>query len=581
MTSYKRINLAYLHRREDKTRIMKTTRHALVPKLITVLKEGYGLAQLRADVVAGLTVAVVALPLSMALAMASGARPDQGLITAIIGGFIISALGGSRYQIGGPAAAFIVIVLGIINQFGYDGLLLATFMAGLMMIAAGFLRLGTFVKYVPYPVITGFTSGIAAVILISQLKNLLGITFADGVHPHDMVETVSAYVASANTITLPTVSVGLGSLGLMLIIRKYRPRWPIFLIGAVAASVAVFVLKMPVATIGTAFPDLPHSLPAPRLPDMSWARIQALFPSALTIAFLSGVEALLSAVVADGMTGRRHRPNMEFVAQGVANCATALFGGITATGTIARTATNVRAGAHGPIAGMLHSAFLLAFLMVAMPLANFIPLSSLAAILVIVAWNISEVERFAHLLKAPRGERAVLLVTFLLTIFVDLAMAIKVGVIMAALLFMHRMSEQVQVRAGSHEDGEEEDDAAPASEDPLPSRKTLPAGVEVYQINGPFFFGAAGHISDVLSDLRTPPRYLILRMKGVPMMDASGAAALHAVIQKIRSQNGQIILAGIQPQPRKVLEKMGITSGDGHVTITPDFHRALEIAGAA
>ncbi len=571
---------------------MSTQRSLFVPKLISVLKEGYSLRDFRADSIAGLTVAIVALPLSMAIAIASA--PDQlpsvGLITAIVAGFLISALGGSRFQIGGPTAAFIVIVLGVVLDHGYEGMLLATLMAGLMLIAAGFLKLGSYVKYVPYPVITGFTAGIAATIFLGQLKELFGFNLSDLPHPpRDVVHQIGAYATHLQTITPNTVIIGLLTLGVMFTVRHYRPRWPVFLIGVATGALTMTIsakLGHPiegVATIGTRYGEIKATMPTLAVPEMSWTKVQEVFPSAVTIALLAGIESLLSAVVADGMTGRRHRSNIELVAQGVANCASAVVGGLPATGAIARTATNIRAGGKTPISGMLHAVFLLIIMLVAAPLTGTIPLASLAAILVIVAWNISEVERFRHLLQAPSGDRAVLISTFLLTVFVDLSTAIAIGVVMASLLFMHRMSEVVAVDTHTdllHDEGEEDEEGSKHGM-PLPTPDTLPEGVEVYQINGPFFFGAASRIADVLDDLRAPPKALILRMKGVPMMDASGVASLLAVFDKIRRHHGQIILVGVQTQPREVLAKMGIKNGKDGITLTPDFARALELAGGS
>lgn len=571
---------------------MSTQRSLFVPKLLSVLKEGYSFPDFRADVMAGLTVAIIALPLSMAIAIASAPDkdPSVGLITAIVAGFLISALGGSRFQIGGPTAAFIVIVLGVILDHGYNGMLLATLMAGIMLITAGLFKLGTYVKFVPYPVITGFTAGIAATIFLGQLKELFGFDLSDlAAPPRDVVQQIGAYTSHLATVTPETAAIGLGTLGLMLLVRHYRPRWPVFLIGVssgaltIAISAALGYQLEGVATIGSRYGELKASLPTPALPTFTWAKLQEVFPSAITIAMLAGIESLLSAVVADGMTGRRHRSNIELVAQGIANCASAVMGGLPATGAIARTATNIRAGGRSPIAGMLHAVFLLVFMLAAAPLTKNIPLASLAAILIIVAWNISEIERFRHLLQAPSGDRAVLLVTFFLTVFVDLSTAIALGVIMASLLFMHRMSEVVAVDTKTdllHDEGEEDEEGSKHGM-PLPSPKNLPKGVEVYQINGPFFFGAASRIADVLDDLRAPPKTLILRMKGVPMMDASGVASLLAVLDKIRRHKGQIILVGVQPQPREALASMGVESGKNGITLTPDFARALELAGAS
>ncbi len=556
----------------------------LVPKLWTTLHENYNLKKFATDCISGLTVAVVALPLAMAIAIASGATPAQGLITAIVGGFLVSALGGSRFQIGGPTAAFIVVVLNVILDHGYDGMLIATFIAGLILVVAGFLKLGSYVKYVPYPVITGFTSGIAATIFLGQLKELLGFNLSDlATPPRDVVHQLMAYGSHLSTVSMSTVIVGFASLAVMLTIRHFKPRWPVFLIGVLVGSFAVWIAQqlgtpLNVATIGSKFGALPTGLPMPHVPAFSFEKIQEVFPSALTIAFLAGVEALLSAVVADGMTGHHHRSNIELVAQGTANCASVMVAGLPVTGAIARTATNIRSGALTPVSGMMHAVFVLLFLMVASPLAQWIPLTSLAAILVIVAWNISEVERFRHLMLAPLGDRLVLISTFLLTIFVDLTAAIATGVVMAALLFMHRMSEVVAVTTEKNPlaDEGEEDPQHPTA--PLPEFNKLPKGVEVYQINGPFFFGAAGTINDILDEMRDHPKVLILQMRGVPMMDASGVASLMGVFDKVRRHGGQIILTGVQLQPRYVLRNMGVRNGEASISMVPDFNRALDLA---
>jgi SulP family sulfate permease len=354
------------------------------PKLATVLREGYRLADMKADVIAGLTVAIVALPLSMAIAIASGVTPDRGLYTAIVGGFLVSLLGGSRFQIGGPAGAFIVLVSATVAVHGIDGLILATFMSGLILMAVGLLRLGTFIKYIPYPVTVGFTAGIAVIILASQLKELLGLTLA-GEEPGPFLPKMAALAAALPTINLAATIVAVLVILLIVLIRRLRPRWPSYLIAVGLAAVSTWLFNLPVETIGTRFGGIPSSLPAPHLPEITVARLVELLPAALSFALLGGIESLLSAVVADSMTGRRHRSNCELVAQGVANMGSALFGGICVTGTIARTATNVRSGARGPVAGMLHSIFLLLFMLVAAPLASYIPLAALAAVLAVVA----------------------------------------------------------------------------------------------------------------------------------------------------------------------------------------------------
>jgi SulP family sulfate permease len=372
-----------------------------VPKLVTVLQEGYDLKRFLADVTAGLTVAIVALPLSMALAIASGTTPDRGLFTAIVAGFLISALGGCRFQVGGPTGAFVVIVFNVVATHGYDGLVIATLMAGLMLIVAGFAKLGTFIKYVPYPVVTGFTTGIALIIFSSQVAEVLGLQLAQ--NPAAFIEKWITYTRAIGTFEPATFAVAMTSLAAIIGCRLWRPQWPMFLIAVVLGAAAVPLLGLPVATIGSRFGDLPSMLPAPQLPEITLTRIRDLLPSAFTIAFLAGVESLLSAVVADGMTGRRHRSNCELVAQGVANLGSALFGGIPATGAIARTATNVRAGAYSPVAGIMHALFLLLFMLFLAPLAAFVPLASLGAVLIVVAWNMAEIKNFRPCSTRPRS----------------------------------------------------------------------------------------------------------------------------------------------------------------------------------
>lgn len=548
--------------------------HLFVPKLVTVLREGYGLGALKADAIAGLTVAIVALPLAMALAIASGATPEQGLWTAIIAGFLISALGGSRFQIGGPTGAFVVVVFNIIAAHGYDGLILSTLMAGGLLVLFGVARLGTFIKYVPHPVVTGFTAGIAVIIFVSQVKDLLGLAMESV--PADFPEKIAAYAAALPTAHAPTVAVAAGSLALIVGLRRWKPGLPGFLIAVAAGAVAVAALGLPVETIGSRFGALSTALPVPRLPVVTWDRVVDLVPSAFTIAFLAGVESLLSAVVADGMTGRRHRSNCELVAQGVANAASALFGGLPATGAIARTATNVRSGAHGPVAGMLHAVFVLAFLMIAAPLAAYIPLASLAAVLAVVAWNMSEADRFRHLMRAPAGDRLVLLLTFALTVLVDLTVAIEVGVVLAAVLFMHRMANAVEVQTHARIIQRDEDDFGQPVR-PVPAPADLPPGVEVYQISGPFFFGAAAKLGEVLDHIRRPPRVLILRMREVPFMDASGAHALDDFVRRCELAGTRVILATTQPPVRRVLEAMGLCDG-GRVLFAADTPAAVERA---
>ncbi len=402
------------------------------PKFWSQLREGYSLADFKADALAGLTVAIVALPLSMAIAIASGLPPERGLATAIVGGFVISLLGGSRFQIGGPAGAFIVLVAAVVGRHGVDGLVLATFMAGGIMILLGLLRLGGLIRLIPQPVLVGFTAGIAVIIFASQIKELLGLDIAK--EPAAILPKLAAIWQALPSLKPLAVLVAIASLAIIILQRRYRPTWPGLLFAVAAAAFAVWSLQLDVATIGTRFGGVPSGLPAPSLPDISVDRLIRLLPDALAIALLGAIESLLSAVVADGMTGRRHRSNGELVAQGLANMAAACFGGMPATGTIARTATNVRAGARGPASGMLHAVYLLAFMMIAAPLAYHIPLAALGAVLAIVCWNMAEKKEFAHLLTASWRTAVVLLATFLLTVFVDLIAGIGVGTVLAAIL---------------------------------------------------------------------------------------------------------------------------------------------------
>ncbi|NOT39440.1 MAG: STAS domain-containing protein [Alphaproteobacteria bacterium] len=542
-----------------------------VPKLVTVLEEGYDLARFRADIVAGLTVAIVALPLSMALAVASNTTPDRGLYTAIVAGFLISALGGCRFQIGGPTGAFVVVVFNVIATHGYDGLVLATLMAGLMLMLAGFAKLGTFVKYVPTPVVTGFTSGIALIILSSQVAEVFGLRLDR--NPSEFVEKWNAYASAMDTFQPATFAVAMASLAAIIGCRLWRPQWPMFLIAIGVGAIAVWALSLPVTTIGTRFGALPATLPMPQLPEITLMRVRELLPSAFTIAFLAGVESLLSAVVADGMTGRRHRSNSELVAQGAANIGSALFGGIPATGAIARTATNIRAGAYSPVAGIAHALFILLFLLLLAPVASFIPLASLGAVLVVVAWNMAEVKNFRHLLKAPPADRAVLITTFVLTLITDLTTAIEVGVVLAALFFMHRMANAVEISTAAKVIDDDVDDYS--RERTVYERRTdIPDDVEVFRIDGPFFFGAAARLGDVLERLRTPPKAFILRMGNVPLIDASGVAALEKFIDDAARRGTRTILCNVQPDVEQVIRALGLTTKPS-VSLAKNLQKAL------
>ena len=548
--------------------------HGYVPKLFTVLRQGYGVADFRADLVAGLTVAIVALPLAMALAIASGTTPEKGLHTAIVAGFLISALGGSRVQIGGPTAAFIPVVFNVIEKFGYGGLILCTLLAGLMLIAAGVLRLGTLMRYMPQPVVTGFTAGIAVTIFTSQVKDLLGLPLQR--LPGEFLAKWKLYLAHLGDTNLSAFALALACLGLILALRRWRPGWPAFLLAVIVGALAA--LQLPVATIGSTFGEIPSTLPTFAIPHIPFERTAELFPASFTIAFLAGVESLLSAVVADGKTGGRHRSNMELVAQGVANCASALCAGLPATGAIARTATNIRAGARSPVAGLLHAAFLLAFMLLLAPLMRYVPFAALAAVLLIVAWNMSEIERFRHLMRAPWGDRAVLLVTFVLTVAFDLTIAIEVGVVLAAFLFMHRMSESVAVE--SHVELVESDAEEVSGESETEQRGKLPSGVEAFRISGPLFFAVANRLDRVLDQFLSRPRVFILRLRQVPLIDASGAQALHDLLDRCRRQHIGVIFSGLQQQPREVLQAMRLLSHPALLADAENFDAALALAAA-
>ena len=526
------------------------------PKLVTVLREGYHLKDLRADTIAGLTVAIVALPLSMAIAIASGVTPDRGLYTAIIGGFIISALGGSRFQIGGPAGAFIILVASTVQLHGLDGLLLATMLSGFILLAIGFLQLGTFIKYIPYPVTVGFTAGIAVIIFASQLKELLGLTLK-GPEPGPLIPKLGAMTEALPTFSLAATLLAALTIAIIVLLRRFKPHWPGLLIAVSFASAATFVLGLPVDTIGTRFGGIPHSLPLPQLPGFSLAKVQEVFPAALSFALLGSIESLLSAVVADSMTGRRHRSNCELVAQGFANIASALFGGICVTGTIARTATNIRAGARGSVSGMLHAVFLLVFMLVAAPLASYIPLAALAGVLAVVAWNMAERHAFTTLLKASRGDAIVLVATFMLTIFRDLTEGILVGFGLSSLLFLHRMAQAVGVES-----------ARPLIEGDLPDSENGRAlynavtasdpDVVVYRITGAFFFGAAASVGAALEQIAEHPKAYVIDFSAVPVLDSTAAATIEGFLRKAYKHGTMTYIAGASPPIRRMLLQHGV-----------------------
>jgi len=545
------------------------SREVLVPKLFSTLRS-YDRAQFTSDAIAGLIVGVVALPLAIAFAIASGVTPDRGLWTAIVAGFIISALGGSRVQIGGPTGAFVVIVYAIVQKYGIDGLTVATLMAGVILVAMGFAKFGSAIKFIPHPLVIGFTSAIAVIIFSGEVKDFLGLQM--GAVPAPFVAKWGAYASALSTISPYAVAVSLAALAIILVWPRVSRRIPGPFVALVATTIGVALLHLPVETIGSRFGDIAAAVPHPRFPHLTLEQVTSLVGPAFTIAILAAVESLLSAVVADGMIGGKHRSNMELVAQGIANIASPLFGGIPATGAIARTATNVKNGGRTPVAGIVHALTLLIITVAAGRWAAYIPMPALAAILVVVAYHMSEWRSFLAELRSPKSDVAVLLTTFLLTIFVDLTVAIEVGMVLAAFLFIRRMASVTnvsvitrEIQQGLAEGGAEE----------LMDRRTVPNGVEVYEINGPFFFGAAQSFRDALSQVAGSPKVLILRMRNVPAMDSSGVHALVNVIQRARKEGTSVVLSGVHQQPLEVLTDSEAIAEIGGANVVASIDLAL------
>jgi SulP family sulfate permease len=546
----------------------------LRPKLFSTLK-GYNGKDFVSDLTAGVIVGIVALPLAIAFAIASGVSPDKGLITAVVAGFLISALGGSRVQIGGPTGAFVVILYGIVQQHGLNGLLIATLMAGALLVIMGVIGLGSAIKFIPHPVIVGFTSGIAVIIFSSQVKDFFGLSM--GAVPAEFLDKWEAYALHIHTINPYTVAVAAGSLLVMLVWQRFITKIPGSLIALIVSTVLVYALQLPVETIGSRFGSIPSSLPMPSLPEgVSLATIRQLFPSALTIALLGGIEALLSAVVADGMTGGKHRSNMELVAQGIANLVVPFFGGIPATGAIARTATNIKNGAKTPIAGIVHAITLFLIMFFFGGLAARIPMAALAAILVVVAYNMSEWRSFVGLFRSTRSDTIVLLVTFGLTVAIDLTVAIQVGILLSAFLFIRQMSlvsnVGVLTREFSDKDEEEGSDAQSIS------TRTIPHDVEVYEINGPFFFGAAYKFKEAISIIEKQPRIRIIRMRNVPAIDATGLHTLEEVVHLNNKHKVISIFSGVHAQPLVAMEQSGLVKLIGEENFCNEIDDALQRA---
>ena len=542
------------------------------PRLADTLKD-YSQNDFFADLIAGLTVGIVALPLAMAFGIASGVKPEAGIFTAVVAGFIISALGGSKVQIGGPTGAFVVIVYGIIARYGLDNLLICTVMAGVMLLIMGLTRMGTMIKFIPYPVTMGFTCGIAVLIFSTQIKDFLGLKLEKV--PADFVDKMKALGENLGTWQWPTATLALASV--LIIVFWPKPlarRVPGSIVAVILGTALVWLFQLPVETIGTRFGGIPQGLPKLHVPQMSWANVQHLFQPAVTIALLAAIESLLSAVVADGMIDDRHDSNQELMAQGIANIASPLFGGIPATGAIARTATNIRSGARSPVAGITHALTLLIILLAAAPLAKFIPLATLSAVLMVVAYNMGEWHHFTRLAKWPKSDSAVFLATFALTILIDLTVAVQVGMVLAAVLFIKRISETTQITAV---DETTETEGAHHSL----VGKEIPEGVMVYRVFGAFFFGAADKLETALKRARQEPDILILRMRKVLAMDATGLNALEDLYEKLHAKGKHLILSGPHTQPLFAMDRAGFLDRLGRENVCahvePALARAREI----
>jgi sulfate permease, SulP family len=538
------------------------------PKLFSVLREGYDRAQFSKDLVAGIIVGIVALPLAIAFAIASGVPPEKGLITAIVAGLLISVLGGSRVQIGGPTGAFIVIVYGIVQEFGVDGLIVATFMGGLIILILGLARLGSVIKYIPHPLVVGFTSGIALIIFSSQIKDFLGLEM--GAVPADFVQKWGAFAQNFGSVNGYAAGIALATVIITLQWHRVTTKVPGALIAIILSAVAVYFFKWPVETIGSRFGEIPSTLPKPHIPKVDFAMIQSLIGPAFTIAILGSIESLLSAVVADGMIGGRHRSNTELIAQGFANMGSALFGGIPATGAIARTATNVKNGGRTPVAGIVHVITLLIIMLALAPLATHIPLAALAGILVVVAYNMSEWRAFLSISRGPGSDVAVLLVTFFLTVLVDLTLAIEIGMVMAAFLFMRRMAKISKVEF-VQDVVARRDEAGELGEESL----IVPKGVEVYEINGPLFFGAAQNFKQAIQDIHKKSPILIIRMRFVPIIDATGLHSLKELIKDFKANKTQVVLSGVQPEVYEALKEGSVVDMLGAENVCKDIKEAL------
>ena len=546
----------------------------LVPKLFTTFQT-YNRKQFAADLIAGIIVGIVALPLAIAFAIASGLTPERGLYTAVIAGLIISALGGSRVQIGGPTGAFVVIVYGIVQKYGVDGLTVATIMAGLMLIAFGLARLGGAIKFIPFPVVTGFTSGIAAILIVQQLRDVLGLQLASA--PPEFIERLMLYAANLHSVNPHAVAISLGTLLIVWLWPRVSHKVPAPFVALIGATVLVQLLDLPVETIGTRFGEIRAGFPHLSLPSVSLLEGRELVGPALAIAALCAVESLLSAVVADGMIGGRHRSNMELIAQGTANVVAPLFGGMPATGAIARTATNVKSGGRTPVAGIVHALTLLVITLFFGRMAGLIPLATLAAIVLWVAYRMAEWRVFKSELSAPKSDAVVMVVTFLLTVLVDLTVGIGVGMVLASFLFMKRMAEVTNVTMVSRE----LQDAGPSRDQSgAIFRRRIPPLVEVYEINGPFFFGAAEKFKDTLSEVSRKPKVLIIRMRNVPTIDSTAMHALRDLVRRTRKDGTAVFFSEVQARPLLALSQSELLYEIGDESLFGDVDEALTAARA-
>lgn len=549
---------------------------SFIPKSITCFQEKYSFLHFRKDILAGLTVGIIAFPFAVAAAIGANIPPEKGLFTAIIAGFLISALGGSRVQIGGPTSTFIVILYGILIHHGYDSMVVATLMAGVILVIFGFAGLGTYFKYIPYPVVTGLTTGIAFLIFTGQIKDFLGLSM--GPIPGDFIEKWVAYGKHISSWEPTTFGVGVGTLLIIVFFRRYKPQFPGAIIGLVAATFITWAFNIDIETVSSRYGELPRSLPMPSLPSLSFEQMLALIPDALTIALLASIESLLSAVVSEGMTGWRHQSNCELVAQGIANIGSGLFGGLPASGSLARTTANIKNGARTPIAGMTHALTLFLFLFALAPLAGRIPLASLAAVLIMIAWGMSELHHFFHLFTAPKRDILVLLSVFFVTVLVNITTALQVGMILAAFLFMKQMSDiSDAVSIAEIIDDENKIPKEKIDRDTL-SKHEIPQGVEIYEINGPFFFGVADRLKNLLNEIERPPKIFILRMRKVPAIDASGMHALEEFYLECERQGTILLLSGVKKNPLKDLRRYHLNELIGEDHIFSHINYALEFS---